>query len=273
MSEILLPILILGGAAVLCAVLLTVAAVFLSVKENEKFAPVRDCLPGANCGACGYSGCDSYASALAEGKEQKTNLCVPGGDVAAKSIADVLGVSAEDVVEKVAYVACSGTCSGDETRKFIYDGPKNCKAANMYYQGDRFCSYACLGYGDCAAVCPRGAISVKNGIAHVEPSLCIGCGICERECPNHIIKVVPDTVRVTVNCSNHDMGALVRKTCIKGCIGCGKCVKTCPEGAISLDNNLAKIDYDKCVGCGKCHEACPVGAIHTGNFRCAAHEE
>lgn len=268
--NIVLPILLLGVAAIVCAVLLTVAAKFLSVKENELLAPVRDCLPGANCGACGYSGCDSYAKALAEGTETKTNLCVPGGDGAAAGIAAVLGVEAEDVKEQVAFVACNGVC-GEDARKFVYDGPQNCKAANQYFQGDKLCNYACLGYGDCAAVCPRGAISVDGGRARVEPSLCIGCGICARECPNHIIKLVSDTVRVSVNCSNHDAGAAVRRACKNGCIACGKCVKTCPEGAISLENNLAVIDYGKCKGCLQCVAACPVGVLHEDNFRCAAH--
>ena len=58
---VLVPILILVGIAVVCAVLLTLASVFFGVKEDEKFLSVRDALPGANCGACGYSGCDGYA--------------------------------------------------------------------------------------------------------------------------------------------------------------------------------------------------------------------
>jgi ferredoxin len=73
---------------------------------------------------------------------------------------------------------------------------------------------------------------------------------------------------VAVNCSNHDKGALTRKMCSNGCIGCTKCVRTCPNGAISMDNNLAVIDYEKCTNCGACAEACPVGAIHNDAFIC-----
>ncbi len=270
--EILIPILILVAIGVLCAVLLTLASVFFSVKEDERAAEIRDCLPGANCGSCGFSGCDGYAKALSEGKTDRTNLCTPGGDGVAAKIAGILGVAAEDVIEKVAYVACNGTCGDDrDVKKYDYEGTKTCKAANMNYSGDRYCTFACLGYGDCARVCPRGAICIENGVAHVDPRKCIGCGICERECPNHLIHLVPDVTRVVVKCSNHDKGALTRKYCINGCIGCGKCQKNCPSDAIHVENNLAVIDYDKCTGCGLCKDGCPVKCIHEGNFICGAH--
>ncbi|MBQ7012206.1 MAG: 4Fe-4S binding protein, partial [Clostridia bacterium] len=177
---------------------------------------------------------------------------------------------AEDVVEKVAYVACNGRCDV-VAKKYDYVGEKSCRIANMAYSGDRFCSYACLGYGDCVAVCPRDAISIEDGVARVDPRKCIGCGLCARTCPNGIIHLVNDTTRVVVECSNHDKGAATRKYCTNGCIGCGKCQKNCEAGAITVQNNLAVIDYEKCTNCGKCAEVCPVKCIHEGNFICGAH--
>ena len=268
--EILIPVLILLGVGILCAVLLTVATIFFSVKEDEKAVAIRDCLPGANCGACGYSGCDGYAKALSEGKETRTNLCTPGGDGAAKAIAATMGVEAEDVVEKVAYVACNGTCDVVK-KKYEYVGVKTCKTANLSYNGDRYCIYACLGYGDCVAVCPEGAITIEDGVARVNPRKCVGCGICTRTCPNGLFHLIKDTSRVVVECSNHDTGANTRKYCTNGCIGCKKCEKTCPHDAIHVENNLAVIDYEKCTGCGSCVEVCPVHCIHEGNFICGAH--
>ena len=257
---VLIPTLILVGIAIVCAALLTAASVFFGVKEDETAVAIRDCLPGANCGACGYSGCDGYAKALAEKSTDKTNLCVPGGDSTAKGIAAVLGVDAADVVEKVAYVACNGTC--DVTaRKYDYQGHKTCRTANMAYSGDKFCTFACLGYGDCAVVCPQGAISVENGVARVDPRKCIGCGICVRECPNGIIHLINDTSRVVVECSNKDKGKDARGVCEVSCIGCGMCEKVCTASAIKVVNNVAVIDDAKCLSCGMCAVNCPRGAI------------
>lgn len=273
MMEVLIPILVLLGAGVACALLLTLASVFFAVKEDERALQIRDALPGANCGACGFSGCDAYAKALSEGVTDKTNLCVPGGDGTAKEISEILGVEAEDVVEQVAYVSCNGSCQPEE-RKYKYDGPQSCKAANMNFSGDRFCTFACLGYGDCVNVCPRDAICIdERGLAHVDPRKCIGCGLCVKACPNDIIHLVKDTTRVVVKCNSHNKGADVRKFCKNGCIACGKCEKTCPEGAIKVVDNLARIDYDKCTGCGACAKACPISCIHEGNFICGAHFE
>ena len=270
MFDILIPVGILFGISLVCAAVLTLANKFFGVKEDETAVAIRECLPGANCGACGYSGCDGYAKALAEKTCEKTNLCVPGGDGTAKEIASILGVEAEDVVEKVAYVACNGTCNAVQ-RKYEYHGQKTCYAANVAYNGDKFCTYACLGYGDCAAVCPQNAITVEDNLAHIDPRKCIGCGICVRTCPSSIIHLINDTSRVVVECSNHAKGAQTRKYCSNGCIGCMKCQKTCPHGAIQVTNNLAVIDYSLCTGCGECEKVCPVHCIHEGNFICGAH--
>ncbi len=267
---VLIPVLILAAVAIVCAVLLTLAQHYFGVEVDERESEIRECLPGANCGACGFNGCDAYAQALASGKTDNPSLCVPGGDGAAEAIAAILGVEAADVVERVAYVACNGTC--DVTRrKYDYQGLKSCRTANMAYSGDKTCAYACLGYGDCVEVCPEGAISIENGVARINPRKCIGCGICTRTCPNSIIHLITDTSRVVVECSSHAKGAEVRKACINGCIACGKCEKVCPHDAIHVVDNLATIDYSKCTGCGSCAAACPVHCIHEGNFICGAH--
>ena len=244
----------------ICAIVLVLADKFMSVPVDERFPKIRNCLPGANCGACGYTGCDGYAQALIDNPDVKTNLCVPGGDGTAKAIADVLGKEAEDVIEMVAVVKCDGNCSVVKQR-FEYKGVKTCEAANMFYGGAGTCSFGCIGLGDCARACPQNAICIENGVAYVNSELCIGCGICAKKCPHNIIELMPDVNRTLVLCSSHDKGAVVRKFCTNGCIACGKCTKTCPNGAITLVNNLATIDYEKCTNCGACRDACPVHCI------------
>ncbi len=269
--DIIVALVVLVIIALVCAVILTLAATFFAVKENEKVAAVRDCLPGANCGACGYSGCDGYAKALGEGECDNAALCIPGGAEVAAQVAEICGLAAGDVAAKVAYVACNGECKA-ENRKYVYDGIKSCKAAKFSYSGDTQCTFACLGYGDCVAVCPNDAIHIgENGVAEVDPTKCIGCSLCAKTCPNSVIHMVNDTTRVVVKCSSHDKGAVTRKVCSNGCIGCMKCQKTCPHGAIKVENNLATIDYDKCTGCGECAAVCPVKCIHLENFVCGTH--
>ena len=269
MTDILIPLLVLAAIGALCAALLVVAAKYFSVEENKTEAALRDCLPGANCGACGFSGCDGYAKALAEGATEKTTLCIPGGDKTAAELAGILGKEAEDVVELAAYVGCGGTCDASG-RKYDYRGKPSCIAASAAFNGDRFCTYACLGYGDCMQVCPRNAISIVGGIAKIDASKCIGCGLCAKTCPKHIIHLVKDTTRVVVKCSNPSKGADVRRICKSGCIGCGKCVKVCPTGAMTLKDNLATIDYSKCTSCGLCAESCPSHCLEEGSFLCGS---
>lgn len=262
LNAILTSALCVTSIGLICAVVLVIAAKFMSVKENETEKKIRECLPGANCGACGFTGCDGYAKALAEDPDTKTNLCIPGGAAVSKQISEVLGREAAATERKVACVVCCGDCE-NTGKKIDYSGIETCAAVKMLFGGDGMCTFGCLGRGDCARVCPESAICLDDGIARVDARKCIGCGICAKNCPNGIITMMPDRRREVVACSNTEKGAVARKKCKNACIGCGKCEKNCPEGAITVKDNLARIDYDKCSGCGKCGEVCPVGCIRT----------
>jgi len=103
----------------------------------------------------------------------------------------------------------------------------------------------------------------------VDEDKCTSCGACVKACPKNIIelrKKGPKSRRIFVSCVNKDKGAAARKACANACIGCGKCVKECPFEAITLENNVAYIDYRKCRLCRKCVAVCPTGAIHELNF-------
>lgn len=251
-----ISVLIIG---LIAGLILSVASIIFAVPVDEKQAAVRECLPGANCGACGFSGCDGYATALAAG-EAENGLCSPGGPDVAEEIAAVLGVAAGTVEKKVAVIRCGGHCD-NVAQKMEYQGVDTCQAVSLMYAGDSACAYGCLGHGDCAAACPENAITICNGLAVVNQELCVGCGICAKTCPKHVIEIVPMKFEQHVRCINKDKGAVTRKTCKTGCIGCMKCVKTCEYGAITVKDNHASIDYTKCQNCGKCKEACPTGAI------------
>ena len=265
MSPILIAVIAVTAIGLICALILALASKVMSVPVNEKEVAVRACLPGANCGACGFTGCDGYAHALATEPGTKTNLCVPGADAVSLKISEVMGVEFEDVIEQVAFVHCHGDCINNHDKE-EYQGIESCAAANMLYGGRGRCSNGCMGFGDCQKVCPHGAICIENRIAHIDTRKCVGCGLCAKACPNHLIELFPDVRRVVVTCSNHDKGAIVRRKCSNGCIACGKCAKNCPAEAISIVDNLAVIDYDKCIDCGTCEANCPVHAIKYADF-------
>ena len=265
MEGIIFAVISVTVIGIICAVMLSVASKVMAVKEDERFPAIRECLPGANCGACGYAGCDGYAHALIEEDGVKTNLCVPGADGVAKKLSELLGVAFEDVVEMVAVIKCKGDCHVT-SEKMDYQGIESCSAAKLLFGGTGKCSLGCMGLGDCAAVCPQNAICLENGIAHINTRLCIGCGLCTTVCPNKLISVMADEEKVLVTCSNTEKGAVTRKACSHGCIACKKCEKECPVGAVTVVNNLAQIDYDKCTNCGHCAEVCPTHCIMVGDF-------
>ncbi len=264
MTPIIIAVLVVCAIALICGVMLVIVSKLMAVKVDERLPAIRECLPGANCGACGYAGCDGYAEALLNGGV-KTNLCVPGADAVAKQLADVLGVEFEDVIEQVAVIHCRGDYSVTRD-KMDYRGINSCAAANLLFAGRGACPFGCLGLGDCARACPNGAICLENGVARVDTRKCTGCGICAKTCPNHLIDVMPDTAKVLVTCSNCEKGAVTRKECTHGCLGCGKCKRECPADAIEIVNNLARIDYSKCISCGHCAEVCPTGCIMLADF-------
>lgn len=266
MTSVILAVAIVAVIGVICGVTLSVASKFMAVKEDERFPAVRGCLPGANCGACGYAGCNEYANALLSGKETKTNLCVPGADAVALSLSQTLGTEFEEVIEQVSISCCRG-CEQATHNKMNYQGVQSCAAAKQLYGGAGSCVYGCIGLGDCVAACPQGGIHIVDNLAMVNTAMCTGCGMCTKVCPNHLFQMMPDTATVVIHCRNTSRGAETRKVCSNGCIGCGKCERECPSGAVRVVDNLARIDYEKCTNCGHCAEICPTGCVFVGSFK------
>lgn len=255
MKEYILPILIFLGFGALSGILLLIASKVLAVKTDETEAKITEALPGANCGGCGYSGCAGYAAAVAH-DGAPTNLCKPGGAEVMKKINAIMGTEGGEFVREVAFVRCNG-CENATKDRFTFTGTKSCAAVEKFYNGKGECRFGCDGYGDCAAVCSNGAITIADGVAVVDPAKCGGCGKCVTACPNHLIFLRKETSTVALRCSSKDSGKVTRTVCTNGCIGCKMCEKKCPQGAVVVADNHAVIDYDKCTSCGTCVSVCP----------------
>ena len=261
MTNIIYPILVLGGLGLLFGVLLSIASKAFAVKVDPKIGEVLDALPGANCGACGFPGCEGLATAIAEGRAP-VNSCPIGGQKVADKVAEIMGLNAAHVERNVAVVLCQGD-KDKAKEKYEYDGIEDCRVQIDLADGCKSCSYGCLGCGTCQDVCQFDAIDMVNGIAVINKEKCTACMKCIEVCPKKIIELVPYDNEYIVKCKSEDKGKEVRGNCTIGCIGCRLCVRNCPVDAFTFENNLAKINYDICTNCGICEEKCPTKAIYT----------
>ncbi len=261
MNGIIIAAAIVGGTGILIGLFLGIFGEKFKVEVDEKEVAVRAALPGNNCGACGFAGCDGLAHAIVS-EISPVNSCPVGGDATAEQIAKIMGVTAETSTPMAAYVKCSGN-KDVAKQDYVYTGVENCKmAALLPNGGSKSCSEGCLGYGSCVNVCEFDAIHVINGVAVVDEYACKACGKCIVECPKNLIELRPIKGVAHVMCSSHEKGKAVMDVCSVGCIGCGICEKQCEFDAIVMKDNLPIIDYNKCTGCGKCAEKCPKKIIY-----------
>jgi len=257
--EIIIATLVVGVTGLLIGIALVATGKKFYVETDEREVAVRDCLPGNNCGACGYAGCDAVAAAIVK-QEAKVNACPVCSEEAVGRIGAIMGVEADAAVRKVAFVQCAGDC-GSTSPKCNYIGINDCRSAALAGISVWNCDYGCMGFGSCVEVCDFDAIHVVDGVAVVDRDKCRGCGLCATACPKKLIEMIPASQTVVVSCSSRDRGPAVKKVCSKGCLGCGICAKQCESGAVTVEGNLARIDFEKCTSCGKCAEKCPAKSI------------
>jgi Na+-translocating ferredoxin:NAD+ oxidoreductase RNF subunit RnfB len=254
------PVIILGSLGLAFGALLAFASIKFFVETDERVSRIRELLPGANCGGCGYPGCDGYADGIVSGAA-KTNLCAAGGSTLAAGIAEIMGVEREESIPVRAFLKCKGS-PGASKRNAIYEGIDDCRSAAVLPGGSpNACPFGCIGLGTCVKVCVFGAMSIVDGLASADPEKCIGCGTCVAICPKSVLKLIPRSSDVQVTCNSNWRGPDVKRVCTAGCIGCGICAKVCPVGAVTLEGNLASVNASICTNCGTCVSKCPTKSI------------
>jgi RnfABCDGE-type electron transport complex B subunit len=215
---------ILIAAIVLAAIgiVVGIALVFIGTKFHVEVDPretaVREVLPGNNCGACGYAGCDAVASAIVVG-DAPASACPVGGSAVTEKINEIMGTHAEAAARKVASIRCNGTCENTSTKN-NYVGIRDCRAVALSALYPRDCDYGCLGLGSCAAACPHGAISIQDKGKDVKLVCevgCIGCRLCTKQCESGAITVEDNLAHIDYTL----------------CEDCGKCAEKCPQKTIS----------------------------------------
>ncbi|HOR80455.1 MAG TPA: RnfABCDGE type electron transport complex subunit B [Sphaerochaeta sp.] len=213
----------------------------LAIEKDPKVLALEPIMPGANCGVCGYAGCNAYVAAVVKG-EAELGLCTPGGPSLVEKMSEIMGLkvdSVDEVRRMVAHVMCRGNPEVTK-RDYRYEGLEDCNAAALLLGGDSTCKSACLRLGSCINVCPTGAISKdEKGYIIVDEKKCISCEKCVLVCPTGAMQMIGADDEYVVECNNHEPGGRVRKYCTVGCIGCKICETKYPESGCTVDRFLA----------------------------------
>ncbi len=254
-------IIALTGLGFAASILLAAASKIFFVEEDPRIVKVLGALPGANCGGCGYAGCEGYATAVATDPKIPPNLCVAGGAKVSVAVGELTGKTAAESEPLCTHRRCEKV-AGQVSIRYQYEGMPSCAAAASLAHGADECRYSCLGYGDCVETCPFQALRLENHMVFVNEHLCTGCGKCTHVCPREVLQLIPKRARVVISCSSRDKLKAVMDVCKIGCIHCGKCIRNCPANAISMIDDRIQIDHKKCLSYGpdcdqKCASSCP----------------
>lgn len=253
---VLISIVTLLSLGFVAAVILAVASHIFHVKEDPKVEAVLEALPGANCGGCGFAGCEGYANAVVHDQAIAANKCCAGGADVHIAVGELTGKTVSESEPLFALRRCD-KFSGKVQSRYQYQGMPSCAAAANMRGGVDVCMFSCLGFGDCVQACPFGAMEIRNNLVHVNRHICTGCGTCTQACPRGILELMPKRAKVMVQCNTHDKLRAVTDVCTVGCIKCCRCIKACPAKAINLVDNRIVIDHKLCLNFeGECNLIC-----------------
>jgi len=247
---------LMGSIGLFFGIGLALAAHKFAVEVNPKVEAVLEILPGANCGACAFAGCESYAEAVVNDPKVEPNLCTPGMMPIAEEVARITQKEVEMIEGATAVVACARS-ERHNYEKYQYFGYKNCAGANLAFAGPVDCNSGCIGFGDCVEACLFHAMKIVDDFPVVDPVACVGCGLCVSACPKDLIQIIPKKAPVIVTCACKDKSKETMSICSLGCLHCIACIEACPAKAIHLDDGTLVIDHQKCIEHGpSCNEAC-----------------
>ena len=128
MNTVIFAVVVLAVLGAIFGLVLAIAAKVFAVEVDPREEAILGCLPGANCGGCGFPGCSGYAAAVVKGTAP-VNACAAGGDAVAAQIGEIMGVAAGESVKKIAQVHCTGC--GQNYKKYEYVGLHDCVAASL----------------------------------------------------------------------------------------------------------------------------------------------
>lgn len=260
MSVVVKSIIIMGSLSIFFGVLLSWFNKIFEVKVDERISQIHSLLAGANCGACGYPGCEGFANAIVNEGVDPTKCKVTNGENMTKILV-IIGKNPLSIQKNKPVLKCVAN-KYFEKKRAIYQGIEDCREVIFAFNGDKGCEYGCVGLGTCERACPFDAIKMENGIPIFDYEKCTGCGICSNICPRKVIDMVNWNEYGVVMCNSPKKGVDVRKECSRGCIKCGICIKACPTKAISWGKDgLPIFDMSKCTLCNLCVEKCPTHVI------------
>ena len=189
MKEILYAVLVLGIMGAVFGAVLAIASKVFAVKTDERLPKLVEALPGANCGGCGFAGCQAYAQAVLEGRAE-IGLCVAGGQASADRMAAVVdGVAKVDPEKCTGCLQCAAVCPRKVIVPVSYDADIVIACSN-HERGAytrRECDMGCVGCHLCEKQCEFDAIHVVNNLAVIDYSKCVSCGRCAAVCPRKLI--------------------------------------------------------------------------------------